>query len=168
MPPLGRLAACGLLLALGAAGCGDVDAGNTPFVGTVLYNEPSGQYSMRMLVPPWTPVPLSIAGMSVFIVLDSTAVPADPAGLLAQALYSLQVQRQDGAPQMQSNSQTDIKTASGATGVETSWQESTNVFHRDAFLAGPSTPTFLLHFTATHAIGDDGMVTQMIYSFDPK
>ena len=48
------------------------------------------------------------------------------------------------------------------------WQETTTVFHRDAFLAGSATPTFRLHFTAEKAITDDPMVGQMINSFRAK
>ena len=48
------------------------------------------------------------------------------------------------------------------------WQEAEGVFHRDAFLAGPGTPTFRLHFTAQKEIADDNMVGQMISSFRAK
>ena len=61
-----------------------------------------------------------------------------------------------------------VLTASGATGVEMAWQESTAVFHRDAFVARPGTATYRLHFTAKRDIADEAMVGQMIASFIPK
>jgi hypothetical protein len=180
MGPLGRLKVGGLCLALAAASCGDLDAGSQPFVGTVLYQDPAGTFSLRLLEPPWLP-PLTIQGQTFFIVPPSDAtVSADPTVVLSEALYSLQVQRPAGAPADAMLSikaalpvtamavQHPIRSASGAIGVELAWQESATMFHRDAFLAEAATPTFQLHFTAKHAIGDDAMVTQMIVSFDPK
>ena len=61
-----------------------------------------------------------------------------------------------------------VETATGSAGVEMAWQEKEAVFHRDAFLAGPGTPTFRLHFTAQKEITDDNMVGQMISSFRAK
>ena len=34
-----------------------------------------------------------------------------------------------------------VDTSTGTTGVEMAWQEETDVYHRDAFLAGAGTPT---------------------------
>jgi hypothetical protein len=180
MGPLGRLKVGGLCLALAAAGCGDLDASNQPFVGTVLYQDPAGAYALRLLEPPWLP-PLTIEGQTFFIVPPSDAtVSANPTVVLSEALYSLQIQRPAGAPadamQLMKEAlpltamavQQPIRTASGAIGVELAWQESATLFHRDAFLAEAATPTFQLHFTAKHEIGDDAMVTQMIVSFDPR
>jgi len=56
----------------------------------------------------------------------------------------------------------------GTAGVEMTWQEEQDVFHRDAFMAGTGTPTFRLHFTAQKEISDDPMVGQMISSFHAK
>jgi hypothetical protein len=111
---------------------------------------------------------------------DAT-VTADPNILLGEALYSLQFSTTTGDPAtamanvkgtipgggagVATNS---VETAEGSTGVEMAWQETTTVFHRDAFLAGAGTPTFRLHFTAQKPIDDDDMVLQMINGFRAK
>ena len=180
MGPVGRLKVGGLCLALAAAGCGDLDAGNQPFVGTVLYQDPAGAFALRLLEPPWLP-PVTIRGQAFFLVPPSDAtVSADPTVVLSEALYSLQVQRPSGAP---ADAMLSIKSALPVTAMAVQSDGPhrfgrdrrrallagvRHLFHRDAFLAGPATPTFQLHFTAKHAIGDDAMVTQMILSFDSR
>ena len=181
MGPLRRLTAGGFVLALAAvAACGDIDANDHPFVGTVLYESPTGAFALRLLEPPWLP-PLTFQGQTIFVVPPTDAtISSNPTVVLSQALYSLQVQFPVGAPSEAMEAlqaglpgsamaeQRPVRTASGATGVELSWEESAGLFHRDAFLAGAATPTFQLHFTAKHDIAGDAMVAQMIVSFEPK
>lgn len=186
MAPLSRSTVGGLLLALGSflalmgAGCGQIDGANEPFAGTVLYEDPQGDFSLRILQPPWLPA-LKYQGKTFFVVPPSDAtISTDPLVILAEALYSLHVDAAGGAPPdaMQSIKSglpvtsmardRDVRTASGATGMELSWKEAEELFHRDAFLAGSGTPTFRLHFTARRDVGDDPMVGQMIASFDTR
>jgi hypothetical protein len=182
LTPRPRVRAC-VLVALSAAfaACGDIDAEQQPFVGTHLYKEPTGAFELRLLVPPWIP-PVVYAGQTFSVVTPMNAtITADPTVLLSEALYSLQVSPMTGDPAtaMQAIQGTlpgtgatvpgvSVLTASGATGVEMAWQESTAVFHRDAFVARPGTATYRLHFTAKKDIGDEAMVAQMIASFTPK
>jgi hypothetical protein len=181
MGPLGRWAAGGVLLAWMAAGCGEIDATEQPFVGTVLYEDPAGAFSLRLLEPPWLP-PLKFEGRTIFVVPPSDAtISTDPAIVLGEALYSLQIDPPGGtapADAMQAVKSglpstaiavedSPVHTAFGATGMELAWQMGLQ-YHRDAFLAAPGTQTFRLHFTAKRAIGDDPMVAQMIASFDPR
>lgn len=178
------LFACALA-ALSAAGCGDVDAGSQPFPGTILYQDQMGAFEFRLLEPPWIP-PFVITYLGIsetFSVVpppDAT-VTTDPTILLNQALYSLQLSKVTGDPAaamamvvgtipgggtgVPTN---PVETAAGSSGVEMAWQETTTVYHRDAFLAGSGTPTFRLHFTSVEPIDDDDMVSQMINSFRAK
>lgn len=87
-----RAAALALALApVALAACGEVDAENEPFVGTVLYEHPMGAFRLRMLQPPWLP-PLELEGETIFIVPPQDAtVTTDPAIVLGEALHSLQI-----------------------------------------------------------------------------
>jgi hypothetical protein len=178
------LVACSLAGLL-AAGCGDIDAGSAQFPGTILYQDSDGAFEFRLLQPPWIP-PFVLAfdnikqTISVVPPVDAT-VTADPVVLLGQALYSLQFSSVTGDPAaamaamrgtIPSGAIADpssfVETAQGSTGLEMTWQETTTVFHREAFLAGSATPTFWLHFTAQKAIKGDPMLDQMINSFRAK
>jgi hypothetical protein len=183
MRALPTLLACTLAVAA-ADGCGDVDAGSAQFPGTILYQDPQGAFEFRLLEPPWIP-PFVLTydqlrlTFSVVPPPDAT-VTADPMILLNQALYSLQFSEVTGDPAAAmaevkgsipaggSAESGSVSNSTGTTGVEMTWQEQTNVFHRDAFLAGQGTPTFRLHFTAQKEIGEDPMVGQMISSFRAK
>jgi hypothetical protein len=182
MGPLGRWAAGFVALAWSvAAGCGDVDATDEPFVGTVRYEDPAGAFTLRLLQPPWLPA-LTIEGRTFFVVPPSDAtISTDPSIVLGEALYSLQIDPPGGtapADAMQAVKaglpttavaveDAPVRTASGATGMELAWQMGFD-YHLDAFLADSGTPTFRLHFTAKRDIGGDPMVAQMIASFDPQ
>jgi hypothetical protein len=173
------------LAALPAVGCGDIDGSTEPFPGTILYQDPSGAFEFRLLEPPWIPpFIVSFMGLSAtFSVVpppDAT-VTTDTNVLLSQALYSLQFSTVTGDPATAmatykgslpggaaGGSTSPVTTAAGSTGVEMAWQETAEVFHRDAFLAGSATPTYGLHFTAQKPIDDDDMVGQMINSFRAK
>lgn len=174
------------LAALWGVGCGDIDAGSAPFPGTILYQDAKGAFEFRLLEPPWIP-PFVIAysdnfkqTISIVPPVDAT-VSSDPVVLLGQALYSLQFSTVTGDPAaameamrgtIPSGAITDpsssVQTAEGSSGLEMTWQETTTVFHRDAFLAGSSTPTFWLHFTAQQAIKGDAMIDQMVNSFKAR
>ena len=181
MSPLIRRAAGVLVLAWAAVGCGEVDAKNEPFVGTVLYQDSEGAFSMRLLEPPWTP-PFKVQGITFSGVPPSDVTDfSDPLALLAEALYSLQIDPPGGTAPMAAMqavkaglpvtvmaAEEPVTTASGAGGMVLVWQEAVEIFHRDAFIAASGTPTFRLHFTAKKAIGEDPMVAQMIASFTPQ
>src|SRR5688572_13822251 len=155
------------------AGCGDIDAEDQPFVGTHLYQQPTGAFEFRLLVPPWIP-PVVYAGNTFSVVTPTNGtITADLMVLLREALYSLQISEATGDPAaaMQALQVTlpgtgatapgvSVLTASGATGVEMAWQESASVFHRDAFVARAGTKTYGLHFTAKKDITDEAMVAQ--------
>jgi hypothetical protein len=175
------LIVCSFAAAIG--GCGDVDAGDAHFPGTILYQDPNGSFEFRLLEPPWIPPfyyePLQTT-FSVVPPVDAT-ITADPTILLKEALYSLQFWKVTGDPASAMaavqgtipGGASDIPSAavltySGSSGFELAWQEMPEVFHRDAFLAGSGTPTIRLHFTARKAITDDNMVGQMINSFRAK
>ena len=128
---------------------------------------------------PWLP-PLSFNGATAFVVppVDAT-ITTNPTVILAQALYTLEVMSAPGTPDdlaadlaaavaAQMPSRASLETASGATGAEVAWKESETLFHRNAFLSAPSTPTFQLIFTAKKSIADDAMIGQMIVSFEPQ
>ncbi len=164
------------------AGCAAVNAEDEPFAGTIVYQDAGGAFALRLLEPPWLP-PLSTQGTTIFVVPPSDAtVTADLAVVLDEALYSLMLGPESGSPAALAHTlgaplpalamadETPAMTASGATGVQVTWQEETEGgrrFHRDVFLAGPSTLTYHLAFTAKRAIADDAMVGQMITSFVP-
>jgi hypothetical protein len=180
MGPLGRCIAGGLLLALAAAGCGDIDGSTEPFPGTALYTDPQGAFTLRLLQPPWLPG-FKYQGLTYLAVPgEDTPITTDPAVILPLALYILLIDSQGGGPvaalQMMKSGlpasaqavERTVTTASGATGSELSWTESATRFHRDVFLSAPGTPTFHLNFTAKRDIADDAMVSQMIASFTPQ
>jgi len=177
------LLACALAVG-STAGCGDVDGATAQFPGTILYQDPQGAFEFRLLQPPWIP-PFVLTYQDLRMTFSVVPPPdatitADPTILLEQALYSLQFSQVTGDPTAAmaevkgsipsgSVSATGmVDTATGTTGVEMTWQEDADSFHRDAFLAGKGTPTFRLHFTAQTEIADDPMVTQMISSFQAK
>jgi hypothetical protein len=166
-------------LAGGAVGCGDVNGGQEPFAGTVRYQDPGNQFELRLLIPPWVPIP-PISGVTVFVVppdvltlssvtseadaaysLDVTAVGGDATGALQAAVAA-------GGWHLQAGTQRTIKTASGAAGVEASWQESPTAFHREAFVGSATANSFHLHFTSKKPIAGDDMITQMIVGFSPR
>jgi len=178
--PLGLLA-CALAVS-SAVGCGDIDGDSAQFPGTILYQDPAGAFEFRLLQPPWIP-PFIYPGLDVtFSVVpppDAT-VSADPTVLLTEALYSLQLSPVTGDPAtaMAAVKGTipgggtvpvdEVTSADGSTGVQMAWQEAEAMLHRDAFMAGTSTSTFRLHFTAKKEISEDEMVGQMISSFRAK
>jgi hypothetical protein len=164
------------------AGCGAIDAEDEPFAGTIVYQDPGGAFALRLLEPPWLP-PLSTQGTTLFVVPPSDAtVTADLSVVLDEALYSLALGPESGSPATLAQAlgtplpaaamadETPAMTASGATGVQLTWQEDAaggTRFHRDVFLSGPSTLTYHLAFMAKRQIADDAMVGQMITSFVP-
>src|SRR5580698_7904465 len=83
-----------------AAGCGDVDAGSTPFAGTVLYTDPAGAYQFNLVEPPW--IPDSLDGVTVFAV-----PPSDLSALtdLSAALYTLHIDTVIGTPEDDRNNE---------------------------------------------------------------
>lgn len=183
MRALPALLACALAV-VPAAGCGDIDASTAQFPGTILYQDPQGAFEFRLLQPPWIP-PFVLTYQELRLTFSVVPPPdatitADPNVLLAQALYSLQFSQVTGDPVAAmaevkgsipaggSAESAPVDTATGTTGVEMTWQENADVFHRDAFLAGTGTPTFRLHFTAQKEIAEDPMVGQMISSFHAK
>jgi hypothetical protein len=171
------------LAAMSAAGCGDIDGSSAAFPGTILYLDPNGGFELRLLQPPWIPPFYYAPVQTTYSVVPpvTATVTADPLVLLAEALYSLQIWKVSGDPAtaMEAVQGTIpggatsvpvavVSTADNTSGVEIAWEETETVFHRDAFLAGPGTPTFRLHFTAQQPIADDDMVLQMINSFRAK
>jgi hypothetical protein len=183
MRALPALLACALAV-VPAAGCGDIDASTAQFPGTILYQDPQGAFEFRLLEPPWIP-PFVLTYQELRLTFSVVPPPdatitADPNVLLAQALYSLQFSQVTGDPVAAmaevkgsipgggSAESAPVDAATGTTGVEMTWQEDADVFHRDAFLAGTGTPTFRLHFTAQKEIAEDPMVGQMISSFHAK
>lgn len=173
------------LLALPAlvmpSGCGDIDAGSTPFAGTVLYVDPAGAYQFNLLEPPW--IPASLSGVTLFVVPPSNLSNVTD---LSDAIYTLHVDTVGGTPEESRDSEesgvfstatvpiasleiseTNGRTVSGATFFGLSWEPSTGLFERDVFLAKPSSPTFRLQFGAQAPLAADDMVTQMILSFEP-
>jgi hypothetical protein len=168
------------------AGCGAQDAESEPFAGTILYEDKTGAFALRLLEPPWLP-PIVTGGETIFVVPPSDAtVTADLSVVLDQALYTLVVgvvlapgagDPSDAAqhltvslPAAAMTEQTSVRTKTGATGVQITWQETQEgvvLYHRDAFVQGPSTSTYGLAFTAKRPFADDAMVGQMIISFVP-
>jgi hypothetical protein len=172
-PPALALAA----LLVSAAGCGDIDGSKQPFPGTVLYQDLMGRFEMRLLVPPWIPIPPITGDTTIFVVMSDSVTLASQE---SDALYSLDVNTVDGSaqaaltaaakgpPAWDLSKQKPVKTTSGAAGAEVSWQESPTVYHREVFLGAATASTFHLHFTAKKPIADDDMITQMILSFTPR
>jgi hypothetical protein len=170
-----------LAAAVGGVGCGDVDAGSTPFAGTVLYLDPAGAYQLHLLEPPW--IPDSFDAVTVFVVPPSDLNDVTD---LSAALYTLHIDTVLGAPEIGRDneesavfatatgpastlqiSDASLRTVSGATAYELSFEPSAGLFERDVFLASPSSATFRLQFGAKASISQDEMVTQMILSFEP-
>jgi hypothetical protein len=171
-----RLSVLALAAALlAAAGCGDVDGNSQPFVGSALYQDPGGAYQIRLLEPPWVPIPLP-TGETLFVVPPNGGeISLDE----STALFSLHVSAVSGAPSDLATAATmglpasaavhtqTVHAAGGASGVDVSWTENATVFHRDAFLAANEKSTYRLHFTAMQSMAGDHMITQMIVSFVP-
>jgi hypothetical protein len=158
---------------LAAAGCGDVDGSSQPFVGSVLYQDPGGAYQIRLLEPPWVPIPLPTETLFV-VPPNGGEISLDE----SDALYSLHIGAVTGAPTDLASATTagipagavhqqTVHAAGGASGIDVSWAESATVFHRDAFLATNGKSTYHLHFTAKQSMAGDPMITQMIVSFVP-
>jgi hypothetical protein len=177
------LVGCALAVALSTGGCGDIDASTEPFPGTILYQDPMGAFEFRLLQPPWVPPFLYAQLETTFSVVPppNATITPDPAVLLMEALYSLQFWKVAGDPAAAMAAvkgtipggaaavpTASVMTAPGSSGVEMAWEETSEMFHRDAFLAGTGTPTFRLHFTAKKPIADDPMIAQMINSFRAK
>src|ERR1019366_6110128 len=76
------------------AGCGDIDAGSTPFPGTVLYVDPAGAYQFNLIEPPW--IPVSTEGVTLFIVPPSNLSNVTD---LSDAIYTLHVAAVGGTPE---------------------------------------------------------------------
>jgi hypothetical protein len=169
-----RLACIGaVVLCLGtAAGCGEINGNEAPFAGTARYQDPAGRFDLRLLVPPW--LPTSLGQVTSFVVppdsgstraedalygLDVTGVDGDAAAALGSATAGLAAQGLASAR--------PIKTSSGASGVELSWQAGPAAFNREVYVGASAGRTFHLHFSARKAIGDDQMITQMILGFTP-
>jgi len=162
------------------AGCGDVDAGSTPFAGTVLYTDPAGAYQFNLVEPPW--IPDALDDVTVFAV-----PPSDLSAVtdLSAALYTLHIDTVIGTPESERNSEElavfgtatgasslqiaegTVRTVAGDDAYELAWIPSSGLFERDVFLAGPTSATFRLQFGAKAPIADDPMITQMILSFEP-
>jgi hypothetical protein len=161
--------------ALSGAGCGDVDAGAEPFAGTVRYQDPGGEYQLHLLEPPW--IPISLQGESVFVVppseikLESTEADAlyslHVTGLDDEATRALAAAAAAATPPWDLSRKRTVRTVSGATGAEVSWQEGTTAYHREVFVGAVSSRCYHLHFTAKRPIADESMITQMIVSFSP-
>jgi hypothetical protein len=173
----------GWLLALSpvlALGCGDVDAGSTPFAGTVLFVDPAGAYRFNLVEPPW--IPDTFDGVTVFVV-----PPSDLSAVtdLSAALYTLHVDTALGAPESNRDNEASavfatatgtsslqiaegtVRTVAGDQAYELAWIPSSGLYERDVFLAAPTSATFRLQFGAKVPIADDPMITQMILSFEP-
>jgi len=158
-----------------AAGCGDINGNHEPFAGTVTYEDLMGRFELRLLVPPWVPIPPVTGDVTIFVVMPDTISLSSQE---SDARYSLDVTAVTGTalqamqaaatPAWDLSKKKPVTTASGATGYEVSWQESASVYHREVFLGAASASTFYLHFTAKKPIADDDMITQMILSFTPK
>jgi hypothetical protein len=174
----GALAPWCLAVALAVGGCGDVNGASQPFAGTTVFVSSGGEYQLHLLVPPWVPVGQQ-NGVAIFFVPSPTQT-ISPQAQLSDALYSLEVAGADGdpaaalaamanahMPPIDLTGKKAVTTASGAKGWEVSWVEGPAVYHREVFVAAPSSATFFLHFTATQPIGGDAGVTQMILSFKP-
>ena len=128
-----------------------------------------------------------MGGTAIFVVPPADAtVTADLSVVLDEALYSLDIGPASSTPAAQARAlstslppaaladEAPAGTASGATGLQVSWQgprqdavDGELRYHRDVFLAGPATLTYQLSFVAKRAIADDAMVDQMITSFVP-
>jgi hypothetical protein len=163
-----------------AAGCGDVDAGSTPFAGTVLYTDPAGAYQFNLVEPPW--IPDTFDGVTVFVV-----PPSDLSAVtdLSAALYTLHVDTVIGTPESNRDNEASavfatateasrsqiaegtVRTVAGDQAYELAWIPSSGLYERDAFLAGPTSATFRLQFGAKVPLADDAMITQMLLSFEP-
>jgi len=159
------------------AGCGDIDGTQEPFAGTVRYQDLQGRFELRLLVPPWVPIPPVTGDVTIFVVMPDTITMNSKE---SDARYSLDVSTVGGdaasalkaaavgPPAWDASHAQPVRTTSGATGVEASWQEGPTAFHREVFLGTASAGTFHLHFTGKKPIAGDEMINQMILSFTPR
>src|SRR5215467_13901872 len=70
------------------AGCGDVDGNKEPFAGTVVYQDLMGRFELRLLVPPWIPIPPVTGDVTIFVVMpDAVTINTKE----SDAPYSLDV-----------------------------------------------------------------------------
>src|SRR5215471_14084899 len=68
-PPALGLVVAGLVV---FAGCGDIDGTQEPFAGTVRYQDLQGRFELRLLVPPWVPIPPVTGDVTIFVVMPDT------------------------------------------------------------------------------------------------
>jgi hypothetical protein len=166
-----------VLLAAGVS-CGDIDGGTGHFPGTVTYDSPAKDFHFNLLEPPWVPVTLQT---ETFFLVPSSEITVSVTTRETDALYSLHVipQSADAATAFAARAATQgsawnpadkqpVTSVSGKTGFEISWQESAQVFHREAHINGATAgSSFQLHFNAKKSLADDPMIKQMIVSFGP-
>jgi hypothetical protein len=168
-----------LLAALaGVAACGDIDGGGGSFPGTVAYESPGQTFHFHLLEPPW--VPVTLQDETIFLV-PASEISVSVTAQESDALFSLHVAAQSGdaatAFQTQASAHAGVwdltkkqtfTAVGGQAGVEISWQEEPDVFHREAHVTGASAQTsFQLLFTAKSSLAGDPMIRQMIVSFGP-
>lgn len=164
-----------VVLAPVALGCGNEDAGNAAFAGTVVYESPTGEYRFNLLEPPWRQI---INQSETIFVVPSKIITLLPSE--ADAVYALHIYRQntDAASALQADEKTRstvesmtgptaVASGTGASGVQMSWQEAASVYHRDAYINIAAGLSFRMHFSAAAPMADDNMVSQMIASFRP-
>ncbi len=166
------------LVASGGGGCGEIDGSQTQYPGTVRYLSPGGGYHFHYLAPPWVLVASSGDVLDMIVPDSFTAIPRST----ADVLYHLRIEPQAAAALAAavSRSQTLARDANAiVTAVrpvvvdgelartEVLWRErSTDVLHRDAFLAGAlPDESFRMSFSARVTLDDDPMISQMIASF---
>ena len=145
---------------------------------------PGGAFALRLLQPPWLP-PLSTEGTTIFVVPPTDAtVTADLSVVLAEALYSLDIGPASSTPLALARAleaslppvaladEAPAGTASGATGLQVSWQqrkqEVGDAIPPRRLSRWPCNPDLSAEPSSPkRAIADDAMVDQMITSFVP-
>jgi hypothetical protein len=173
-----RLVALALLCA--SAGCGDVDGSSGNFPGAFAYESPAMDFHFYLLEPPWIPIALP-TGETFFLVPPDSTITITAAAE-ADADYTLHIAAQSGAattafqnaaaaqsPPWNLSQQRTFTTTGGDAGVEISWQEAPQIYHRNSYINGSAAGTsYLMAFTAKTSLAGDQMIEQMVFSFQPR
>jgi hypothetical protein len=169
-------AACAAVLA-GLAACGDINGGSGGFPGTVVYESPAKDFHFHLLEPPWIPFKLP-TGETFFLVPPEGTITIT-AALESDAAYTLHIAIQSGDANAafqahvigawDLSKKQALTTLGGDAGVEISWQEGAQVYHREAYVNGSAAGTsYQLRFTAKTSLANNPLIDQMVLSFEPR
>lgn len=152
-----------VLTALGG-GCGDIDAADDPYAGTIVYEAPARGYHFNYLSPPWFILRAS-GNTAEFVVAEGFA--ATPESIR----YHLRAEPYAGAPEEVASEQAALRNVSSRTildrhgvrsGREFEWRDAmTGIHTREAYFPG-----YRMVFTSPRSMVGDPIIAAMVASFE--